>query len=213
MEKQDLQNFLLLPLLFLRRLFLTQVSSLTVTHSSTSFTVTLHIKGRGNCKGKHTWSCSSANACPTPTADLIQAHSYFLGKDLQHVMPVWKQRFFCNYHCNIMLLVFKMFYLLQRQTDLQTNTLQTDFIEAKLPSQRSQLVTQTKTIAFIKLLINLSNKVTTDSMTEEHQHVTASHPLKGSQSTTGCQCRSPHRPNNSMAAIFLHWNVLLFQLQ
>lgn len=78
-------------------------------------------------------------------------HSCFLRRDL-HVVPVWKQSFFAI----IMFLVFKMFYLLQRQTDLQTNTLQTDFIEVKHPSQRSQLVTQLKTRTFTKLLHYIS---------------------------------------------------------
>lgn len=124
MEKQDLQNFLLLPLLFLRRLFLIQVSSLTVTHSSTSFTVTLHIKGSGNCKGKYTWSYSSANACPTPQSRPASDIAVFCG-GIYNTLCLYESRFFfCNYHCNIMLLAFKMFYLLQRQTDLQTNPLQ-----------------------------------------------------------------------------------------
>lgn len=94
MEKQDLQNFLLLPLLFLGRLFLTQVSSLTVTHSSTSFTVVLHIKGSGNCKGKYTRELQF-NQCSSHTPEQTWfRQSCFLWRGLQHVMPVWKQGFF-----------------------------------------------------------------------------------------------------------------------
>lgn len=124
MEKQDLQNFLLLPLLFLGRLFLTQVSSLTVTHSSTSFTVVLHIKGSGNCKGKYTRELQF-NQCfpPHPRADLIQTELFSV-EGFTTCYACMKAGLFCNYHCNTMLLVFKMFSLLKESKDLQTSTLQ-----------------------------------------------------------------------------------------
>lgn len=115
MEKQDLQNFLLLPLLFLGRLFLTQVSSLTVNHSSTSFTVVLHIKGSGNCKGKYTWELQFSQCFPH-TPEQTWFRQLFSVEGFTTCYACMKAGLFCNYHCNIMLLVFKMFYLLKRQT-------------------------------------------------------------------------------------------------
>lgn len=86
-----------------------------------------------------------------PASDIVT----FCG-GIYNMLCLYESWGFSNYHWNIMLLVFKVFYLLQRQTDLQTHTLQTDFIEAKLPSQRSQLVTQMKTTTFTKLLHYIS---------------------------------------------------------
>lgn len=70
-----------------------------------------------------------------------------------------------------------MLYLLQRQTNLQTNTLQIDFRgQTSFPGILTGRTIEDNNFYKIPSL-HLSNKVTTDSMTKEHQYVTASHPV------------------------------------
>lgn len=60
---------------------------------------------------------------PHPRADLIQTELFSV-EGFTTCYACMKARLFCNYHCNTMLLVFKMFSLLKESKDLQTSTLQ-----------------------------------------------------------------------------------------
>lgn len=60
---------------------------------------------------------------PHPRAGLNQKYLFSV-EGFTTRYACMKAGLFCNYHCNIMLLVFKMFSLLQRQTDLEINTLE-----------------------------------------------------------------------------------------
>lgn len=60
---------------------------------------------------------------PHPRADLIQTELFSV-EGFTTCYACMKAGLFCNYHCNTMLLVFKMFSLLKESKDLQTSTLQ-----------------------------------------------------------------------------------------
>lgn len=110
---------------------------------------------------------------PHPRADLTQTRLFSV-EGFTTCYACMKAGLFCNYHCNITLFVFKMFYSLQRQRELETNTLQ----HPPKISQKTNVLPRHPNWShnwrqkqhdkhFCKTpALHFSNKVTTDSMTK-----------------------------------------------